>query len=189
MNTDNTTESLVDSEFDLTSEGGEEEVIERPWLRPGKWYVVHSQSGYEKKAEQAMNARVQSMHLEHKVYEIVIPMEDVVEFKNGRKQTVQKKMFPGYILVRCELDDESWLCIRQTPGITGFVGQNQRGQRPAPLSKKKVLHFFAPKEEGEVQPKRKAPKLDYEVGEAVRVKEGPFADFQGQIAEINADHM
>jgi transcriptional antiterminator NusG len=190
MNTEDlTTEPLVDAEFDLTQDDFEEEVIERPWLRPGKWYVVHSQSGYEKKAEQAMRARVQSMHLDHKVYEIVIPMEDVVEFKNGRKQTVQKKMFPGYILVRCELDDDSWLCIRQTPGITGFVGQNQRGQRPTPLSKKEVQHFFAPKDEGEVQPKRKAPKLDYEVGEAVRVKEGPFADFQGQIAEINADHM
>ena len=167
----------------------DEEIIERPWLRPGKWYVVHSQSGYEKKAEQAMQARVQTMHLEQKIYEIVIPMEDVVEFKNGRKQTVQKKMFPGYILVRCELDDESWLCVRQTPGITGFVGQNQRGQRPTPLSKKEVQHFFAPKEEGEVQPKRKAPKMEYDVGEAVRVKEGPFADFQGQIAEINGDHM
>ena len=105
MNTDDlTTEPLVDAEFDLTQEEVEEEFIDRPWLRPGKWYVVHSQSGYEKKAEQAMRARVQSMHLEHKVYEIVIPMEDVVEFKNGRKQTVQKKMFPGYILVRCELD-------------------------------------------------------------------------------------
>lgn len=189
MNTDNTTESLVDSEFDLTTDGADEEIIERPWLRPGKWYVVHSQSGYEKKSEQAMQARVQTMHLEQKIYEIVIPMEDVVEFKNGRKQTVQKKMFPGYILVRCELDDESWLCVRQTPGITGFVGQNQRGQRPTPLSKKEVQHFFAPKEEGEVQPKRKAPKMEYDVGEAVRVKEGPFADFQGQIAEINGDHM
>jgi len=189
MNTDNTSNSIVDSEFDLTTDGAEDEVIERPWLRPGKWYVVHSQSGFEKKAEQAMHARVQTMHLEQKVYEIVIPMEDIVEFKNGRKQTVQKKMFPGYILVRCELDDESWLCVRQTPGITGFVGQNQRGQRPTPLSKKEVQHFFAPKEEGEVQPKRKAPKMEYDVGEAVRVKEGPFADFQGQIAEINGDHM
>jgi len=104
MNTDNTiTEPTADQEFDLTTEDGEEEFIDRPWLRPGKWYVVHSQSSYEKKAVQAMQARVQTMHLEHKIYEIVIPMEDVVEFKNGRKQTVQKKMFPGYILVRCEL--------------------------------------------------------------------------------------
>ena len=186
---DLTTQPLVDAEFDLSTQDGEEEVIDRPWLRPGKWYVVHSQSSYEKKALQAMQARVQSMHLSHKIFEIVIPMEDVVEFKNGRKQTVQKKMFPGYILVRCELDDDSWLCIRQTPGITGFVGQNQRGQRPTPLSKREVQQFLAPKDEGEVAPKRKAPKLDYEVGEAVRVKEGPFADFQGQIAEINADHM
>ena len=145
MNTDNTiTEPTTDQEFDLTTEDGEEEFIDRPWLRPGKWYVVHSQSSYEKKAVQAMQARVQTMHLEHKIYEIVIPMEDIVEFKNGRKQTVQKKMFPGYILVRCELDDDSWLCIRQTPGITGFVGQNQRGQRPTPLSKREVQQFLAP---------------------------------------------
>ena len=166
-----------------------EETEVHPWRRPGQWFVVHTQAGYEKKVKANLEARIQSMNVEDRIFEAVIPMEDVVEFKNGRKQTVQKKMFPGYILVRCELDDDSWLCIRQTPGITGFVGQNQRGQRPTPLSKKEVQHFFVAKEEGEVQPKRKAPKLDYEVGEAVRVKEGPFADFQGQIAEINADHM
>ena len=190
---DETTEAgsvAPDQTFDLTDgEEFEEEIIDRPWLRPGQWYVVHSQSGYEAKVQLNMHSRIQSMHMEDRIYEIVIPMEDVVEFKAGRKQTVKKKVFPGYILVRCELDDESWLCVRQTPGITGFVGQNQRGQRPTPLSKKEVQHFFAPKEEGEVQPKRKAPKMEYDVGEAVRVKEGPFADFQGQIAEINGDHM
>ncbi|MGA0064648.1 MAG: transcription termination/antitermination protein NusG [Ilumatobacteraceae bacterium] len=188
-----TTDESIDASFDLTSEDGieaeEVEEIDRPWLRPGKWYVVHSQAGYEKKAEANMRARIQSMHLEHKVFEVVIPMEDVVEFKNGRKQTVQKKVFPGYLLVRCDMDDDAWLCIRQTPGITGFVGQNQRGQRPTPLSRKEVQTFLMPKTDGEVAPKRKAPKLDYEVGEGVRIKEGPFADFNGQIAEINADHM
>ena len=188
------TDESLDASFDLTTEEGaegleEEEEIDRPWLRPGKWYVVHSQAGYEKKAEANMRARIQSMDLEHKVFEVVIPMEDVVEFKNGRKQTVQKKVFPGYLLVRCEMDDDAWLCIRQTPGITGFVGQNQRGQRPTPLSRKEVQTFLMPKGEGEVAPKRKAPKLDYEVGEGVRIKEGPFADFNGQIAEINPDHM
>ena len=189
--TDDVASQTVDATFDLTQDGedSDDSEVERPWLRPGKWYVVHSQSGYEKKVDANLKARIASYNLADRIYEIVIPMEDVVEFKNGRKQTVQKKMFPGYILVRCELDDESWLCVRQTPGITGFVGQNQRGQRPTPLSKKEVQHFFAPKEEGEVQPKRKAPKMEYDVGEAVRVKEGPFADFQGQIAEINGDHM
>ena len=118
-----TNEVAPDAAFDLTSEEEEEEeIIDRPWLRPGQWYVVHSQSGYEKKVQANMEARISSMHLDDKIYEIVIPMEDVVEFKAGRKQTVQKKVFPGYILVRCEMDDDTWFCIRNTPGVTGFVG-------------------------------------------------------------------
>ncbi len=160
-----------------------------PWTRPGSWYVVHTQSGYEKKVTANLEARIQSMDMEHKIYEVVIPMEEVVEFKNGKKQTVQRKVFPGYLLVRCEMDDESWYCIRNTPGVTGFVGQSDRGQRPTPLRRREVRTFLAPKAEGAEAVARPKPKLDYEVGEAVRVKEGPFADFAGEIAEINADHM
>jgi transcriptional antiterminator NusG len=116
-------------------------------------------------------------------------MEDVVEFKGGRKQVVQKKVFPGYLLVRCEMDDESWYCIRNTPGVTGFVGQARFDKKPTPLSRREVDTFLAAKGDGqEVAPKRK-PKFEYEVGESVRVKEGPFADFSGQVAEINMDHM
>ena len=160
-----------------------------PWTRPGSWYVVHTQSGYEKKVTANLHARIQSMDMEHKIYEVVIPMEDVVEFKNGKKQTVQRKVFPGYLLVRCEMDDESWYCIRNTPGVTGFVGQSDRGQRPTPLRRREVRTFLAPKTDGAEAAARPKPKLDYEVGEAVRVKEGPFADFAGEIAEINADHL
>ncbi len=179
-----------DATFDLTEgEEIEEEEIDRPWLRPGQWYVVHSQSGYEQKVKLNMNARIASMHMESKIYEIVIPMEDVVEFKGGRKQTVQKKVFPGYLLVRCDMDDDTWYCIRNTPGVTGFVGQSQKGQKPTPLSHREVETFLSAKGDGQDTPKRKAPKLEYEVGEGVRVKEGPFADFSGQVAEINADHM
>ncbi len=181
---------VPDAIFDLTDgEEVEEEEIDRPWLRPGEWYVVHSQSGYEQKVKLNMNARIASMHMETKIYEIVIPMEDVVEFKGGRKQTVQKKVFPGYLLVRCDMDDDTWYCIRNTPGVTGFVGQSQKGQKPTPLSRKEVQTFLSAKGDGKDAPKRKAPKLEYEVGEGVRVKEGPFADFSGQVAEINADHM
>ena len=181
---------VVDATFDLTENGeGEDEEVDRPWLRPGKWYVVHSQSGYEKKVDANLKARIASYNLTDRIYEIVIPMEDVVEFKQGRKQTVQKKVFPGYLLVRCEMDDETWFCIRNTPGVTGFVGQSQKGKTPAPLSRKEVATFLSAKGDGKEAPKRKAPKLDYEVGEGVRVKEGPFADFSGQVAEINADHM
>jgi transcriptional antiterminator NusG len=160
-----------------------------PTMRPGQWYVVHTQSGYEKKVTANLEARIQSMNMEDKIYEIVIPMEEVDEFKNGKKQTVQRKVFPGYLLVRCIMDDESWYCVRNTPGITGFVGQSRQGQKPTPLSRREVKTFLTPKTEGvDAAPRRKA-KLDYEEGESVRVKEGPFADFTGEIAEINADHM
>jgi transcription termination/antitermination protein NusG len=160
-----------------------------PNKRPGKWFVVHTQSGYEKKVTANLNARIQSMNMEDKIYEIVIPMEEVDEYKNGKKQTVMKKVFPGYLLVRCQMDDESWYCIRNTPGITGFVGQAAKGQKPTPLSRREVKTFLTPKTDGvDAGPRRKA-KLDYEEGESVRVKEGPFADFTGEIAEINADHM
>ena len=185
----------VDASFDLTGAAEEaaepepEVEVDDPWTKPGSWYVVHSQSGYEKKVTANLNARIMSMNMEEKIFEIVIPMEEVVEFKNGRKQTVQKKVFPGYLLVRCVMDDESWYCIRNTPGVTGFVGQSRQGQKPTPLSRREVLTFLSAKGDGQESSNRKKPKLDYEVGESVRVKEGPFADFNGQIAEINADHM
>ena len=191
------TDETVDASFDLSADAEpgddavvEEEIIDDPWTRPGAWYVVHTQSGYEKKVTANLHARIQSMNMEDKIFEVVIPMEEVDEFKNGRKQTVQKKVFPGYLLVRCIMDDNSWYCIRNTPGVTGFVGQNKQGQKPTPLSRREVQTFLAAKGDGTGGlPNRKKPKLDYEVGESVRVKEGPFADFAGTIAEINADHM
>ena len=193
------TDDTVDASFDLSEDANaessddavvEDEVVDDPWTRPGAWYVVHTQSGYEKKVTANLHARIQSMNMEDKIFEVVIPMEEVDEFKNGRKQTVQKKVFPGYLLVRCHMDDNSWYCIRNTPGVTGFVGQNKQGQKPTPLSRREVQTFLAAKGDGTGGlPNRKKPKLDYEVGESVRVKEGPFADFAGTIAEINADHM
>ena len=190
-----TDETSVDDTAASTDDGSvadaasEPEPYDDPNKRPGKWFVVHTQSGYEKKVTANLNARIQSMNMEDKIYEIVIPMEEVDEYKNGKKQTVMKKVFPGYLLVRCEMDDESWYCVRNTPGITGFVGQAAKGQKPTPLSRREVKTFLSPKTEGvDAAPRRKA-KLDYEEGESVRVKEGPFADFTGEIAEINADHM
>ena len=172
---------------DLSEESSD--VTDDPTMRPGQWYVVHTQSGYEKKVTANLQARIQSMNMEDSIFEIVIPMEEVDEFKNGKKQTVQRKVFPGYLLVRCDMTDESWYCVRNTPGITGFVGQSRHGQKPTPLSRREVKTFLTPKTDGvDAAPRRKA-KLDYEEGESVRVKEGPFADFTGEIAEINADHM
>jgi len=191
---DTPAEGSASDEAEAAREGSEADdepatEVDDPTMRPGQWYVVHTQSGYEKKVTANLEARIQSMNMEDKIYEIVIPMEEVDEFKNGKKQTVQRKVFPGYLLVRCMMDDESWYCVRNTPGITGFVGQSRHGQKPTPLSRREVKTFLTPKTEGvDAAPRRKA-KLDYEEGESVRVKEGPFADFTGEIAEINADHM
>src|SRR5829696_4632692 len=160
--------------------------VESPYDRPGRWFVVHTQSGYEKKVKQNLEARISSMNMEERIHEVVIPMEDVVEFKNGKKVVVQKKVFPGYLLVRCALDDDSWYVVRNTPGVTGFVGQ---GAKPSPLPRRDVEMFLSVKDEGDEAPKRSKPRLEYELGETVRVKEGPFADFSGEIVEINEDQL
>jgi transcription termination/antitermination protein NusG len=183
-----------DTEYELGGwggEGGEEEIVpvESPYDRPGRWYVVHTYSGYENKVKGNMANVVASRGLEDRVYEVVIPMEDVVEFKGGKKVTVQKKIFPGYLLVRCDMNDDTWGAIRNTPGVTGFVGPNTK---PTPLSRREVENILQVKVEGTeggAAPKRSRPRLEYEVDETVRVKEGPFADFSGQIAEINEDQL
>ncbi len=167
---------------------------ESPYDRPGKWYVLHTQSGYENKARQNLDARTKSMNMESKVLEVVIPMQDVVELKQGKKVVVQKKMFPGYLLVRCRLDDESWGVVRNTPHITGFVGA---GHKPSPLRRKEVEEFLGAAPDEGAEPSgvkvgaggKTAFKSPFEVGESVRVKDGPFADFQGEITEINEDHL
>ena len=197
VSTNDIDETTPDASFDLTTtdeivdgeESDDEVEIDSPYSRPGQWYVVHTQSGYEKKVQLNLNTRIQSMGMDDRIYEVVIPMEDAVEFKKGQKQVVQRKVFPGYLLVRCEMNDESWFCIRNTPGVTGFVGQSHKGQKPTPLSRREVETFLSAKGDGKAAPKRKTPKLEYEVGESVRVKEGPFADFTGTIDDINVDHM
>src|ERR1700728_1120572 len=162
--------------------------VESPYDRPGRWYVVHTYSGYENKVRSNMGNVVASRGIEDRVFEVVIPMEDVVEFKGGKKVTVQKKVFPGYLLVRCDLDDDTWGAIRNTPGVTGFVGP---GTKPTPLSRREVENILQVKVEGVpgAAPKRTRARLEYEVNETVRVKEGPFADFSGQISEINEDQL
>jgi transcription termination/antitermination protein NusG len=160
---------------------------ESPYDRPGRWFVVHTQSGYEKKVKQNLEARIVSMNAEESIYEVVIPMEDYVDFRNGKRVVAQRKMFPGYLLVRSQLDDQAWFVIRNTPGVTGFVGQ---GAKPSPLPRRDVEAFLIPKGGTEEQMAQRAkPRLEYEVGETVRVKEGPFADFSGEVIEINEDQL
>ena len=148
---------------------------------PGDWYVVHTYAGYEAKVKANLENRIQSMNMEDRIYEVVIPTEDAVEIKAGKKQTVQRKVFPGYVLVRMDLDDDSWYVVRNTPAVTGFVGPP--GARPVPLSLKEVEAILAEPEEGE----EVVTSVEYEEGENVRVTSGPFADFTGTISEINAD--
>jgi transcription termination/antitermination protein NusG len=177
--------------WELVGDDEDEEpvVVESPYDRPGRWFVVHTYAGYENKVKSNLQSRIVSMNMEDRIYEVVIPMEDVVEFKNGKKVVVQKKVFPGYLLTRCDLDDDSWSVIRNTPGVTGFVGP---GTKPTPLSRKEVesiLQVPLAGVGGVEQVKKSRPRLEYEEGETVRVKEGPFADFSGQIDEINEDQL
>ena len=179
----------------VDGEEGDDEDVEpapkviSPYDRPGRWYVVHTQSGYEKKVKQNLEARTASMNMDGRIHEVVIPMEDVVEFRQGKKVVVQKKMFPGYLLVRCRLDDDSWFVIRNTPGVTGFVGQ---GSKPSPLPRREVETFLQTKAddaEAAAGPKKTRARKLYEMGETVRVKEGPFADFSGEVIELNEDQL
>jgi transcriptional antiterminator NusG len=201
--TDTATDTATDSEapvvatsfgagYEYTRDDEDEDeepvVLESPYDRPGRWFVVHTYAGYENKVKSNLQSRIVSMNMEDRIFEVVIPMEDVVEFKNGKKVVVQKKVFPGYLLTRCDLDDDSWSVIRNTPGVTGFVGP---GTKPTPLSRREVEGILqVPLATGGVeQVKKSRPRLEYEEGETVRVKEGPFADFSGQIDEINEDQL
>jgi len=186
-------DALIYEKLDEVDEDGEVIVAPKvisPYDRPGRWYVVHTQSGYEKKVKQNLEARTASMNMDGRIHEVVIPMEDVQEFRQGKKVIVQKKMFPGYLLVRCRLDDDSWFVIRNTPGVTGFVGQ---GSKPSPLPRREVETFLTVKADEDAasaagQKKTRTRKL-FEMGETVRVKEGPFADFSGEVIEINEDQL
>jgi len=157
-----------------------------PYDRPGSWYVVHTYAGYENKVKSNLESRVRSMNMEERIFEVVIPMEDVIEFKQGRKTVVQRKVFPGYLLCRLRLDDDSWRVVRDTPGVTGFVGG---GAKPTPLSRKEVEAILGVEKDTGVpgEGKKARPRLEFDVGEQVRVVTGPFADFNGAISEINVD--
>lgn len=186
-------QGAADASTESDAEGGVDELVEAvqprppsPFDRPGEWFVVHTYAGYENKVKSNLESRIASMNMEERIYEVVIPMEEVVEFKGGKKVTVQRKVFPGYLLCRCELDDDSWSVIRQTPGVTSFVGP---GTKPTPLSRAEVEGILQVREEGAEGPRARRPRLEHEVGETVRVKEGPFADFTGEVAEINEDQL
>ena len=165
---------------------------------PGDWYVVHSYAGYENKVKTNLETRVQTLDVEDFIFQVEVPTEEVTEIKNGQRKQVQRKVLPGYILVRMELNDQSWGAVRNTPGVTGFVGATNK---PSPLTLNEVLKFLLPKQEA---PKEKAAaaagsgggsssggggtvEVDFEVGESVTVMDGPFATLPATINEVNVD--
>ena len=159
-----------------------------PYDRPGAWFVVHTYAGYENKVKQNLEQRIRSQHAEDQIFEVVIPMEDVIEFKGGQRRVVPKKVFPGYVLVRMLMNDGSWRVVRDTPNVTGFVGPSGRGEKPTALSRKEVEDILGvAKPEGPAAEKKVRPRVEFEEGEQVRVVTGPFADFNGAIAEIDVD--
>jgi len=181
-------DEYLDEDF-FDEEDEEEEAAPKepsPYDRPGSWYVIHSYAGFENKVKSNLETRIASMHMEERIFEVVVPMEDVVEFKSGKRSVVSKKVFPGYILVRAFMDDETWSVIRNTPGVTGFVGP---ATKPVPLSRQEVEGILQVREDKGVGLRKSKPRVEHRVGDTVRVREGPFADFSGEIAEINEDQM
>ena len=153
---------------------------------PGDWYVIHSYAGYENRVKTNLENRISSLNMEDYIFQIEVPVHKVTEVKQGKRQQVQEKVLPGYILVRMELTDESWAVVRNTPGVTGFVGLSSR---PSALSLHEVAGLLAPEPEEQVKQAEaaKAPTVDYEVGESVTVMDGPFATLPATVNEINAD--
>jgi transcriptional antiterminator NusG len=156
---------------------------------PGDWYVVHSYAGYENKVKTNLETRISSLDMEDYIYQVEVPTREEVEVKNGKRQQVQNKVFPGYILVRMELTPESYSCVRNTPGVTGFVGATDRADRPAPLSLDEVVKWLAPAVPQDTKKKPEVKVLDFEVGDSVTVTDGAFASLPATISEINADQQ
>ncbi|QSB15501.1 transcription termination/antitermination protein NusG [Natronosporangium hydrolyticum] len=158
---------------------------------PGDWFVVHSYAGYENKVKTNLETRITSLDMEDHIFQVEVPTREEIEVKSGKRTQVQNKVFPGYILVRMELSPESYSCVRNTPGVTGFVGATDRADRPAPLSLDEVIKWLAPAAEPTTQ--KKAPTevkvLDFEEGDSVTVTDGAFASLPATISEINVDQQ
>jgi len=147
-----------------------------------RWYVVHAYSGMEKAVERNIQERINRAGMQTKFGRILVPMEEVVEIKNGQKKTTERKFFPGYVLVEMVMDDDTWHLVKHTNKVTGFVGGGKT--RPAPISEAEVMKIVSQMQEGTDKPRH---KVEFVVGEFVRVKEGPFADFNGSVEEVNYD--
>jgi transcriptional antiterminator NusG len=164
-------------EEDSEAETGVVEVSEEyPDVALGDWYVIHSYSGYENKVQKNLEHRIETMDMRDKIFRVVVATEEEVEIRNGQKRTSRKRVFPGYVLVQMILDDESWYAVRNTPGVTGFVGP---GSRPLPLSEEEVSTILQ-----RMEAEQPRIKVNFRVGETVRIIEGPFADFMAVVDEL-----
>jgi transcriptional antiterminator NusG len=146
---------------------------------PGQWYVLHTYSGYENKVKKSIETRIEALDLNDRVYDIVVPTQDEIEIRSGQRHTVQKKVFPGYVLVRMEMDDDTWYALRNTPGVTGFVNINNV---PIPLPDTEVQNILKG-----MTAEAPRVRITFQVGDTVRITDGPFADFRGEIDEINQE--
>ena len=185
---DSTSDDAESSDIDSSEEPEDDPMAEfRRALRtaPGDWYVVHSYAGYENRVRSNLENRIQSLGMEDYIFQIEVPQEEVTEIKNGQRKQVKRNVFPGYVLVRMDLTDESWSAVRNTPGVTGFVGHTHR---PSPLTLDEVEKILAPRPE-KAEAKAQAKVVDFEVGESVTVMDGPFATLPATISEIMADHQ
>ncbi|BAL26295.1 transcription antitermination protein [Azoarcus sp. KH32C] len=147
-----------------------------------RWYVVHAYSGFEKSVQRALKERIARAGMEDAFGQILVPVEEVIEMKSGQKSITERKFFPGYVLVEMEMNDESWHLVKSTPKVTGFVGGS--ANKPTPISEKEVEKIMQQMQEGVDKPR---PKVLWEMGEVVRVKEGPFTDFHGSVEDVNYD--
>ncbi len=150
-----------------------------PGMEEAQWYVVHCYSGYENKVRHSIEQRIETMNMQHKIFDVVVPTEEEIEIKDGKRRTTERRLFPGYILVQMLLDEDSWYVVRNTPGVTGFVGQ---GDEPIPLRAEDVAKIMNRME-------AEAPKMkfDFQIGEKVRIGSGPFSDFIGTVRDIDAE--
>ena len=147
-----------------------------------RWYVVHTYSGFEKSVQRTLDERIKREHLEEKFGQILVPVEEVVEMKAGQKAISERKFFPGYVLVEMEMNEQTWHLVKDVPKVTGFIGGS--AAKPTPITEKEVQALMQQIQEGVEKPK---PKVLFEVGESVRVTEGPFTDFNGNVEEVNYD--
>jgi transcriptional antiterminator NusG len=162
-----TEKKILDAEIDEVPDDGRE------------WYVIHCYSGYENKVRHSIEQRIETMGMNHKIFDVVVPTEEEIEIKDGKRRTVERRVFPGYILVQMLMDEDSWYVVRNTPGVTGFVGM---GSEPTPLRPDEVAKIM-----NRMEAEAPKVKFNFQVGEKVRIGTGPFADFIGTVHEIDVD--